>query len=366
MSTKVRCEVLSRSSLFGVVAAGILLTGPLSAIAAEAIESPPTLAMTRSEPLPESLRKAVPESVEELRAIENRVRSLIADLRAVTVGVRRGPAQGSGVIISKDGYVLTAAHVSGPPGRPVTLILNDGSTLDAVSMGCDTELDAGLVKITDRGTWPVAEVADPRDLDVGDWVIGTGHPGGFDGDRLPVIRLGRVIAKMKWILHTDVILVGGDSGGPLFDLNGRVVGIHSRIGPGAELNFQVPINAFSENWHWMLASEQRPVERDSGGPMLGVDGEDVRRGCRITRVTADTPAAAAGLKTGDVIQRIDRRFILSLDDLIASVNQYEPGDVVTITFRRDGETETARVTLAERPSRREGRNDGGPASSRRR
>ncbi|MGC1272743.1 MAG: S1C family serine protease [Planctomycetaceae bacterium] len=361
MSTKTRCDVLSRSCLFGAVAAGLFLAGQLSATAAEAVGSPPTLAMTRSEPLPESLRKIVPESVEELRAIEKRVRSLIADLRAVTVGVRRGPAQGSGVIVSKDGYVLTAAHVSGPPGRPVTLILNDGTTLDAVSMGCDTELDAGLVKITDRGTWPVAEVADPRDLEVGDWVIGTGHPGGFDDDRLPVIRLGRIIAKMKWILHTDVILVGGDSGGPLFDLNGRVVGIHSRIGPGAELNFQVPINAFAENWHWMLASEQRPVERGSGGPMLGVDGEDVRNGCRVTRVTAETPAAQAGLKSGDVIQQIDRRFILNLEDLIASVNQYDPGDVVTITYRRDGETQSARVTLAERPARRERRDERGPA-----
>ncbi len=360
--SKQREDRLKLHTLPGVVAAGLLVIGTLLAgtlPAAEPLESPPVLEVVRAdEPLPVSFRKPVPESLDDLRSIEKRVHSLIDDLQAVTVGVRRGPAQGSGVIISKDGYVLTAAHVSGPPGRPVTLILNDGTRLDAVSMGCDTELDAGVVKITKEGTWPVAEIADPRDLRTGDWVIGTGHPGGFDGERLPVIRLGRVIAKMKWILHTDVILVGGDSGGPLFDLHGRVVGIHSRIGPGAELNFHVPINAYTDNWHWMLASELRPVETNAGGPMLGVDGEDVRNGCRITRISPDTPAEAAGLQEGDVIWQIDQRFILNLEDLIASVNHYSPGDVITITYRRNGETRTAPVTLGERPRperQREGR-----------
>lgn len=351
---------LSLQALLGAVAAGLLAVGLLGSgplAAAETSESPPVFEVSKSEPLPDSLRKVVPESLDDLRAIEKRVLSLIDELRAVTVGVRRGPAQGSGVIISKDGYVLTAAHVSGPPGRPVTLILNDGTKLDAVSMGCDTDLDAGLVKITESGTWPVAEVADPRDLKTGDWVIGTGHPGGFDGERLPVIRLGRVIAKMKWIIHTDVILVGGDSGGPLFDLNGRVVGIHSRIGPGAELNFHVPINAYADNWHWMLASEMRPIETSAGGPMLGVDGEDVRHGCRVTRISPDTPAEQAGLREGDVIRRIDRRFILNLEDLIASVNQYAPGDDVTITFRRGGETRSVKITLAERPRREKQREE---------
>ncbi|MBA3313314.1 MAG: PDZ domain-containing protein [Planctomycetaceae bacterium] len=340
--------------LTGLAVAVLLLGGvPRSVLAADRAETPPTLAVSAYEPLPDALRKPVPESVEELRAIEERVRSLIGDLRAVTVGLSRGPAQGTGVIVSNDGYVLTAAHVSGPPGRPVTIIRNNGDRLQGVSLGRDTTTDAGLVKITSSGTWPVAKIGDMDHLKQGDWVIGTGHPGGFDSDRLPVIRLGRVIASMSRLLHTDVTLVGGDSGGPLFDLTGRVIGIHSRIGPGAELNFHVPISVYSDNWYWMIHSEDRPIKPEPGGPMLGVDGDRVRGGCRVTRVSSNTPAEAAGLAKGDVIVRLDDRYIRSLDDLVAAVNHHSPGQTVLITYRRGGETLTAKVTLAERPRRTE-------------
>ena len=347
-----RFAELSKRPLAGLVAAALLVLGPgaslLAAEAARAVEAPPRLEVASYDPLPGALRKRVPDSVEELRAIEQRVTSLIEDLRAVTVGIRRGPAQGTGVIVSEDGYVLTAAHVSGRPGRPVTVILNDGTELNGVALGRHTGTDAGLVKITDAGRWPVAKVGDLRHLKQGDWVIGTGHPGGLTTDRLPVIRLGRVIANMKWIIHTDVTLVGGDSGGPLFDLNGRVVGIHSRIGPGAELNFHVPITAYTDNWYWMLASEDRPTEPEEGGPVLGVDGTDVKEGCRVTRVFEGRPADLAGLREGDVITRIDHRFVFGLEDLISSVNQYYPGQSIQISYRRDGEQHTARVTLGER------------------
>lgn len=350
----------NRPVLRVVVAVSAFLGAWQFASAAERAEALPRLAVSAYEPLPDSLRKPVPESIDELRAIEERVRSLIPELRAVTVGLRRGPAQGTGVIVSDDGYVLTAAHVSGPPGRRVTIIRNNGDILEGISLGRDTETDAGLVKIDlepkDRGTLAVAKVGDTDHLKQGDWVIGTGHPGGFDDDRLPVIRLGRVIANMSRIIHTDVTLVGGDSGGPLFDLNGRVVGIHSRIGPGAELNFHVPISLYTDNWYWMTRSEDRPVATEPGGPMLGVDGEASRTGCRITRVSSNTPAQAAGLEEGDVIARLDDRYIRSLEDLVSAVGQYAPGDTVVIRYRRGNDVRTTRVTLAERPRRAETRN----------
>ncbi len=335
-----------------VVAVSAFLATWSSSVAAERVEAIPRLAVSAYEPLPDSLRKPVPESVDELRAIEERVRSLIPELRAVTVGLQRGPAQGTGVIVSEDGYVLTAAHVSGPPGRRVSIIRNDGKILEGVSLGRDTDTDAGLVKIhleaEDQGTLAVAKVGDTDHLKQGDWVIGTGHPGGFDDERLPVIRLGRVIASMSRIIHTDVTLVGGDSGGPLFDLNGRVIGIHSRIGPGAELNFHVPISLYTDNWYWMTASEDRPVSAEPGGPMLGVDGQASRTGCRVTRVSSNTPAQTAGLATGDVITRLEDHYILTLEDLVAAVGQYQAGDSVVITYRRGGEIRTARVRLAAR------------------
>jgi len=329
------------------------------ASAAERVESVPRLAVSAYEPLPDSLRRPVPESIDELRAIEERVRSLIPELRAATVGLRRGPAQGTGVIVSEDGYVLTAAHVSGPPGRQVTIIRNNGEILYGHSLGRDTDTDAGVIKIDlkkdEYGTLPVAKVGDTNHLKEGDWVVGTGHPGGFDEERLPVIRLGRVIASMSRIIHTDVTLVGGDSGGPLFDLNGRVIGIHSRIGPGAELNFHVPISVYTENWYWMTTLQDRPVAVGPGGPMLGVDGEASRTGCRVTRVSSNTPAAAAGFEKGDVITRLDDYYVRTLEDLVAAVGTFSPGDSVLITYRRGNDTRTARVRLAERPDRAESR-----------
>jgi serine protease Do len=317
------------------------------------------LAVSASKPLPDSFRKPVPESIDELRSLEERVRSLIPELQAATVGLERGPAQGTGVIVSPDGFVLTAAHVSGPPGSRVRIHLNDRRILVGRSLGRDSETDAGLVKIDmERGknrTLPVARVGDTDHLKEGDWVIGTGHPGGFDADRSPVIRLGRVIASMSRIIHTDVTLVGGDSGGPLFDLNGRVVGIHSRIGPGAELNFHVPISVYTDNWYWMTTLQDRPVEAGPGGPMLGVDGEASRSGCRVTRVSSNTPADAAGFQKGDVITQLDSYYVRTLEDLVAAVGQYSPGDSVVITYRRGAEAHRATVQLAERPHRAETR-----------
>lgn len=334
----------------GLAVAVLLLAGVTASLpAAEPVDSPPTLAVSPADPLPDSLRKAVPESLDELRAIQDRVRSLVSELQAVTVGIRRGPAQGTGVIISPDGYVLTAAHVSGPPGRRCTLIRNDGSTLDAISLGRQETLDAGLIKITESGTWPVAKIGDVDDVKHGDWVIGTGHPGGFDGERLPVVRLGRVILKMSSVLQTDVALVGGDSGGPLFDLNGRVVGIHSRIGPGTEFNFHVPVGVYAESWHWLIRSEQRPLDRaEPGSAMLGVDGVDSKAGCRVTRVFDGSPADQAGLEVGDVIVRFDDRFVLGQEDLVAAVRHYQVGESVDVVFRRAGRRQTARVTLTAR------------------
>lgn len=339
-----------RQPLRAILTFFVFGTAGIGLTTAESADGPPVLSVSTSAPLPASLRREIPQSLEELAAIQGRVQSLVESLQAVTVGIRRGPAQGTGVIVSRDGYVLTAAHVSGPPGRRVTLIQNDGSMLEGVSLGRHKVLDAGLVKITESRDWPVAKIANVGGLKEGDWVIGTGHPGGFEGDRLPVVRLGRVIGKMKWIIHTDVTLVGGDSGGPLFDLNGNVVAIHSRIGPGAELNFHVPTSAYIDNWHWMTAGEDRPVSTESGGPVLGVDGEDVRNGCRVLRVFPGRPAQAAGLREGDIITKVDHRFVFNLEDLIASVNHYSPGENVVLQFKRDGQMMSARVQLAERAS----------------
>ncbi len=339
-----------------VAATFAVVAGLVSVSAAEAtreIVSEPTLAVAAPEPLPGALRQPVPGSVAELRAIQDRVGSLVESLRAVTVGIQVGRAFGSGVIVSGDGYVLTAAHVCGPPGRSAIVTLSDGTRLDGVTLGRETEYDAGLVKITERRTLPVAKVGDVESLEPGDWVIATGHPGGYDSDRPPVVRLGRVLLEMKAVLQTDCTLVGGDSGGPLFDLNGRVVGIHSRIGPPASFNFHVPISAYTGNWYWLVRSEERPVaDPGPGGPMIAVDGEDVADGCRLTRVFADGPADKAGLAERDVVLRLGGTRVHSIADLVATVGQHRAGERIEVLFRRGEATDTTTVTLAARPERR--------------
>ncbi|MEC9030856.1 MAG: trypsin-like peptidase domain-containing protein [Planctomycetota bacterium] len=174
-----------------------------------------------------------PETIQDLKAMQERFRSLATKLVPCTVGLRVGGAQGSGVIISEDGYVLTAGHVSGQAGRTVTVILHNGKQLKGKTLGGDFELDAGLIKIEDKGEWSYAEMGKSKDLGRGQWCVSIGHPGGYRPERSAPVRVGRILDNRASGIRTDCMLVGGDSGGPLFDTQGKIIGINSRIGASA-------------------------------------------------------------------------------------------------------------------------------------
>ena len=182
-------------------------TGVLAAQEAKAEES------TRLEKL---LSGEPPETIQDLKAMQERFRSLATKLVPCTVGLRVGGAQGSGVIISEDGYVLTAGHVSGQAGRTVTVILHNGKQLKGKTLGGDFELDAGLIKIEDKGEWSYAEMGKSKDLGRGQWCVSIGHPGGYRPERSAPVRVGRILDNRASGIRTDCMLVGGDSGGPLF------------------------------------------------------------------------------------------------------------------------------------------------------
>ena len=306
--------------------------------------------------LDEVLQKPAPESISDLRAIETQLKKITKTIRRSTVGVRIGRAQGSGVIISKDGYVLTAAHVTGSPGKRAVLTLSDGRKLEAVTLGQNRYLDAALLKITETGDWPVAEMGEMKQVSIGTWCVAVGHPGGFDENRTPVLRLGRVIelgrTKRKnasWI-RTDCTLVGGDSGGPLFDLQGRVIGINSRIGISTNRNYHIPISAYQQkDWNRLVASEV--WGRQTAVPMtiLGVLGLDHEKGAEVTEAPQGLPAAKAGLRKGDIITGIDGKRVKDFDFLAAYIQSQNPGDIVTLDIFRDGKTEKISVTLAKQP-----------------
>jgi len=175
---------------------------------------------------------------------------------AATVGVRVGSNSGSGVIVSEDGLVLTAGHVVGKPGQEVVFMFADGKTAKGKTLGLYGNADAGMMRITDPGKWPYLPRGQSRGLHVGAWCLALGHPLGFMKDRPPVVRLGRILRLSDNVIQTDCALVGGDSGGPLFDLEGRIIGIHSRIGMAMDINIHVPIDVFADNWERLLKGEQ--------------------------------------------------------------------------------------------------------------
>jgi serine protease Do len=307
-------------------------------------------AKTETKTLPPALDKVVPESVEDLRAIQQQVKRVLDKVIPCTVGVRIGSGQGSGVIISADGYVLTAGHVAGQPDRNATIILPDGRQLKAKTLGVNRGIDSGLVKITDKGKWPFVPMGKSADLKRGQWCLAIGHPGGYQAKRTPVVRLGRILEVSDSVLRTTCTLVGGDSGGPLFDLQGNVIGIHSRIGNLITANLHVPVDTYRDTWERLAKGDSWGGRLGRGGDdaFLGVQGDPEAKECRLLRIVPGSPAEKAGLKENDVVTRFGKRTINGYDELVAQIERRRPGDAVTLEVQRGDESVTVRVVLGKR------------------
>jgi S1-C subfamily serine protease len=192
---------------------------------------------------------ATPADLQELRALETRVKGAVARALPATVAVRgaagageaRSPRHhepfGSGVIISADGLVLSQYHVSHAldtagdfqksrkAGEKTSVILHDGREVEAELLGADRGRDVSLLRLTGPGPYPHAPLEAAAEVAAGQWVLKLGHPGGYRKGRAAPARLGRVVARTDDTFVTDCLVSGGDSGGPLFDLDGRLVGI---------------------------------------------------------------------------------------------------------------------------------------------
>jgi serine protease Do len=235
------------------------------------------------------LNRPVPRNANDLRVIEQAATRVAAKVVSCTVGVQVGNNHGSGVVITESGYVLTAAHVTDRPGKNATIRFPDGTTVRGKTLGLHTEADGALIKITEEGTWPYAPIVTLDDYPYpkpGDWCIATGHPGGFDKDRTPPVRLGRIIDVNETVIRTDCTINSGDSGGPLFDMQGRVIGIHSRIAEPSTVNLHGPVLAFQESWQQMKDGEVYPPIPES----RFLAKLDIDRDGKITR--AEQPEGA--------------------------------------------------------------------------
>jgi serine protease Do len=321
--------------------------------AAERIRAEAEAEIRRQEAEKPPLEKLFPTSIEDLKAIQVAVQELLPKVYPSTVSLQVGSSQGSGVIISADGYVLTAGHVIGEPGQQVNVILDDGREVRGESLGVDTNEDAGLVKILDPGPWPHVEMAGGEDVRLGQWVVSVGHPGGYDENRGLVMRLGRVLDVAPEAICTDCTLVGGDSGGPLFNIDGKVIGIHSRIGRTLTDNYHVPIKTFHTDWTRLVAAEhwgddviQIPAMEQR--PMLGLSGNFLGSVCLVRQVHPNSAAAMAGIQVNDRIASIDGEEVGNFIDVAVVMENKKPNDTIRLEILRGGEKLSLDVQLGGR------------------
>lgn len=278
--------------------------------------------------------------------LQIRVDEVLRHALPATVGLQIGRERGSGVLVSADGLVMTAAHVSGVPGLPATVLLSDGTRLRAVTLGGNLTTDAGLVRIEEPRDEPYPFVSLPapgeNEPRVGDWCLALGHPGGYQAGRPAVPRLGRLQDLSGAFVRSDCPIIFGDSGGPLFDLDGNLLGIHSRIERDVGDNYHAPASAYRIGWERLLAGESwRGSDARLGirAARVGVDG------VRIEAVVEESAAAAAGLRAEDVLLRIAGERLLNLPMLRRFLGDLRPGDTVEVVARRGTTEITVSITL---------------------
>lgn len=298
--------------------------------------------------------KKVLENREDQDAIQKALIAALPKAREATVCIDLGDGSGSGVIVSPDGLVLTAAHVSTGVGKEVTVIMEDGRKLKAETLGLVADVDAAMVKITEKGPFPYVNYDKDGTAQLGDWVFSLGQSGGFDKGRGLNARLGKLERIANSTIQTSCTLIGGDSGGPLFDMTGKVIGIHSRVGEQTSVNMHVPIKEFINHWDGMLRSEfigegpfaQKP---EKGSGYLGLATEARKEGgLSVMKVGGGTPAEKAGIKAGDVLLKMNGISLSKREQLQEIVQEMAAGDSVELEALRNGKAQHFKLKLGER------------------
>lgn len=262
---------------------------------------------------------------------------------------------GSGVVVSKDGLILTAAHVIQGTDK-VSIVFPDGRMEEAQVLGANYTRDSAMVKLDKPGPWPHVAMGNSDDLKVGDYVVAMGHAKGFDPNRRPPIRFGRLVADAKQrFMMSECTLIGGDSGGPLFNTKGEVIGIHSSIGPNVSINNHVPLSAFRADWKRLLKGEQwgelglHPMA-DPESPVLGFSmlGTEPAVGIVVDEIIPGSPANKAGLNRGDLITHIDGRTVNSPRELIRELERFKPTETAELHLVRKGQQYKTPITFGRR------------------
>lgn len=272
---------------------------------------------------------------------------------------QRVQSLGSGFVIDPKGIVVTNNHViEGADKIEVTFI--DGTTLPATIKGADPKTDLAVLEIKSGKELPYVELGDSDRIRVGDWVVAIGNPFGLGGTVTAgiVSALNRDIHAGNYddFIQTDAAINRGNSGGPLFDMEGRVVGVNSAIispsGASVGIGFAVPASTVKPVVEQILKyGETRRgwigVRIQSVTPEIAESlGLGVARGALVAGVSPDGPAAAAGIETGDIVLAFDGRTISAMRDLPRVVAEAAIGSTVNIQLFRDGETLTRKIEVA--------------------
>jgi len=280
-------------------------------------------------------------SIDELREIEAKVKQVVANNMDACVSVSDSVGAGSGVIVTEDGLVLTAGHVMVGQGE-YKIFFPDGRVARARPLGKNLDVDTGMVQIIDPGPWPFVKIGKSETLKKGDWVVSLGHSGGFELGRNPPVRTGRVLGRNEFQLETDAVLIGGDSGGPLFDLEGQLVGIHSSIGDSVAENRHVMTEIFARDYTRLKQGDQwgqlptlANANDGSKPPKMGIR-VDLNSG-RVNSVTENSPAFDMGIKSGDFVREFDGTRLESGRHLIRMIKKKISGDVVRMQIDRNGQ-----------------------------
>ncbi len=275
----------------------------------------------------------------------------------------RPVSQGSGFFISEDGLLVTNNHVV-EDGSAFTVIMDDGTELDAKLIGRDKRTDLAVLKVEENRKFTYVDFADDSKIRVGDWVVAVGNPFGLGG----TVTAGIVSARGRDIgagpyddfIQVDAAVNRGNSGGPTFNLNGEVIGINTAIfspsGGNVGIAFAIPastartvindlIKDGSVERGW-LGVQIQPVTADIAESL----GLAAAEGALVNDPQKDAPAAKAGIEAGDVVTALDGVTIKDPRDLAKKIAAYEPDQSVEITVWRNGKSETIKVELGTLPT----------------
>src|SRR5271169_2466252 len=280
-------------------------------------------------------------------------------------GPIRERSLGSGVIVDPKGYIVTNRHVVEKADRIRVRFQDDppGVQHDAKVIGADQETDLAVIKVDIDRVLPTAKMGNSDSMQVGDWVLAVGSPFGLS----ETVTAGIVSAKGRDIvpnrqfqtfIQTDAAINPGNSGGPLVNMNGEVIGINTAIlsetNAYAGVGFALPSKTVVDVYNQLTGPEHK-VSRGSIGIMFdAVENPAIARvygsgtGVTVSSVVAGSPADQAGLKVGDTITSVDGKKVSKGSELVSDIASRKPGSKVTLSFLRNGKTQEASVTIADR------------------